>query len=106
MRGAPCRWGGCCRTRAGASSRKRSAAGCRSPRTRENPHKKGLAMFLKHLRAPAALASLLAAGNALADYHFDILDPASPMAQDAYDLHFGVLIVCRSEERRVGEEAG
>ena len=52
-------------------------------------------MLLKHLRAPAVLASLLAAaGNALADYHFDILDPNSPMAQDAYDLHFGVLIVC------------
>jgi cytochrome c oxidase subunit 2 len=52
-------------------------------------------MFLKHLRAPAVLAtSLLAAGSALADYHFDILDPASPMAQDAYDLHWGVLWVC------------
>jgi len=52
-------------------------------------------MFLKHLRAPAALlTSLLASASALADYHVDILPPASPMAQDAYDLHWGVLWVC------------
>ncbi len=52
-------------------------------------------MFLKHLRAPATfVALLLASAGALADYHFDILDPNSPMAQDAYDLHFGVLWVC------------
>ncbi len=52
-------------------------------------------MFLKHLRAPATLATtLLACASALADYQMDILPPASPMAQDAYDLHFGVLWVC------------
>ena len=52
-------------------------------------------MHLKHLRAPATLATLLAsATGALADYHYDILEPASPMAQSAYDLHFGVLWVC------------
>ena len=53
-------------------------------------------MFLKHLRAPAVLATflLLAAARALADYQVDILPPASPMAQDAYDLHWGVLWVC------------
>ena len=53
-------------------------------------------MHLKHLRAPATLATLLAASatNALADYAYDILEPASPMAQNAYDLHFGVLWVC------------
>ena len=53
-------------------------------------------MFSKHLRAPAALAAflLLASARALADYHVDILTPASPMAQDAYDLHWGVMVVC------------
>ena len=52
-------------------------------------------MFLKHLRAPATLATaLLASAGALADYQVDILAPASPMAQDAYDLHWGVLWVC------------
>jgi cytochrome c oxidase subunit 2 len=51
-------------------------------------------MLLKHLRAPAILAALLASGGALADYAVDILPPASPMAQDAYDLHWGILWVC------------
>ena len=52
-------------------------------------------MLLKHLRAPAVLASLLtASAGALADYAVDILPPASPMAQEAYDLHWGVLWVC------------
>jgi cytochrome c oxidase subunit 2 len=52
-------------------------------------------MFLKHLRAPATLATLLlASASALADYQIDILPPASPMAQAQYDLHFGVLWVC------------
>ena len=37
-------------------------------------------MLLKHLRAPAALAtSLLVSASALADYHVDILPPGSPM---------------------------
>ena len=52
-------------------------------------------MLLKHLRAPATLATtLLASAGALADYQIDILPPASPMAQEAYDQHFGVLWVC------------
>ena len=51
-------------------------------------------MFLKHLRAPALAATLLASATAFADYQIDILPPASPMAQEAYDLHFGVLWVC------------
>ena len=51
-------------------------------------------MFLKHLRAPTLAATLLASATAFADYQIDILPPASPMAQEAYDLHFGVLWVC------------
>jgi cytochrome c oxidase subunit II len=52
-------------------------------------------MLLKHLRAPSLLLlSLLASGAALADYAMDILPPASPMAQDAYNLHWGILWVC------------
>jgi cytochrome c oxidase subunit II len=50
-------------------------------------------MFLKHLRALATLASL-AATAALADYHVDILPPGSPTAQQAYQLHWGVMYVC------------
>jgi cytochrome c oxidase subunit II len=59
--------------------------------------KKGLAMFLDHLRARSLclFAGLVTAcGAALADYHVDILPPASPMAQDAYTLHWGILWVC------------
>jgi cytochrome c oxidase subunit II len=53
-------------------------------------------MFLKHLRAPSVLAaSLLAfAGAAFADYHVDILPPVTPVAHDAYVLHWGILLVC------------
>ena len=53
-------------------------------------------MHLKHLRAPAIVAALLAAAPfaALADYAVDILPPASPMAQDAYVLHWGIMWVC------------
>ncbi|MEP7260691.1 MAG: cytochrome c oxidase subunit II [Usitatibacter sp.] len=52
-------------------------------------------MFSKQLRALAALATLLlASSGALADYAVDILAPASPMAKDAYDLHWGVMYVC------------
>ena len=52
-------------------------------------------MLLKHLRAPLALLSLTAASTAsLADYMVDILPPASPMALDAYRLHWGILWVC------------
>ena len=51
-------------------------------------------MFLKHLRAGALVTAALASSRALADYAVDILPPASPMAQDAYDLHWGILWVC------------
>jgi cytochrome c oxidase subunit 2 len=51
-------------------------------------------MLLKHLRAAAITLAALASAPVLADYHFDILSPASPMAQDAYDLHWYVLWVC------------
>ena len=51
-------------------------------------------MLLKQLRALGTLAMLSAPVAALADYQIDILPPASPMAQDAYDLHFGILWVC------------
>ncbi len=53
-------------------------------------------MFLKHLRAPTLLASMLLAhaGAALADYQVDILPPASTTASDAYYLHWGILWVC------------
>ncbi len=61
-------------------------------------------MLLKHLRAPivrysrrfatTAFLGLAASTSALADYMVDILTPASPMAQDAYDLHWGIMWVC------------
>ena len=52
-------------------------------------------MLLKHLRAPSLfLLALLSSAASRAEYMVDILPPASPMAQDAYDLHFGILIVC------------
>jgi cytochrome c oxidase subunit 2 len=51
-------------------------------------------MLLKHLRALGTFALLSAPAAALADYAMDILTPASPMAQDAYDLHWGILWVC------------
>jgi cytochrome c oxidase subunit II len=60
-----------------------------------NPDNKGLHMHLKRLRARSLAAlALLAPAAALADYAVDILPPASPMAQDAYDLHWGILWVC------------
>jgi cytochrome c oxidase subunit 2 len=52
-------------------------------------------MLLKHLRAASLFAlSLPASTVALADYAMDILPPASPMAQDAYNLHWGIMWVC------------
>jgi cytochrome c oxidase subunit 2 len=50
-------------------------------------------MFLKHLRALGILAAMSACA-ALADYHVDILPPGSPTAQEAYQLHWGVMYVC------------
>jgi cytochrome c oxidase subunit 2 len=52
-------------------------------------------MLLKHLRAPFGLVLAAAASLAArADYMVDILPPASPMAHDAYRLHWGILWVC------------
>ena len=51
-------------------------------------------MLLKHLRATALGFAVIASIAANADYHVDILPPASPMAQNAYDLHWGILWVC------------
>jgi cytochrome c oxidase subunit 2 len=52
-------------------------------------------MLLKYLRTPSLfLLTLCASLGTLADYGMDILAPASPMAQDAYDLHWGILWVC------------
>ena len=51
-------------------------------------------MLLKHFRAGALALAALASTSALADYAVDILSPASPVAQDAYDLHWGVLWIC------------
>src|SRR5688572_13500723 len=51
-------------------------------------------MLLKHLRASALATVALAATHASADYAVDILEPASPMALDAYNLHWGIMWVC------------
>jgi cytochrome c oxidase subunit 2 len=51
-------------------------------------------MFPKHPRASALAVASLASHSAYADYMVDILPPASPMAQQAYDLHWGILWVC------------
>jgi cytochrome c oxidase subunit 2 len=51
-------------------------------------------MFLKFLRASGLVLAALACTRAFADYAVDILTPASPMAQDAYDLHWGIMWVC------------
>ena len=50
-------------------------------------------MPVKFNRAVAAAAAFVSA-TALADYHVDILPPATPIAQQIYDLHFGILWVC------------
>jgi cytochrome c oxidase subunit 2 len=57
--------------------------------------KKGLHMLRNLPRALGALGTFLAAPLAArADYMVDILSPASPMAKDAYDLHWGIMWVC------------
>ena len=53
----------------------------------------GLDMPRKLIRAAAA-ATALGAGLAQAAYDVDILPPASPIAQQIYDLHFAILWVC------------
>ncbi|MBC8024284.1 MAG: cytochrome c oxidase subunit II, partial [Burkholderiales bacterium] len=51
-------------------------------------------MLSKHLRATAALAASLLPTAAFADYQVDILPPVTPVSQEIYDLHFGILWVC------------
>ncbi|MGZ5035732.1 MAG: cytochrome c oxidase subunit II [Usitatibacter sp.] len=52
-------------------------------------------MLLKHLRAFAAsAAALLVSTASRADYHVDILPPATPISREIYDLHYGILWVC------------
>jgi cytochrome c oxidase subunit II len=50
-------------------------------------------MHLKHLRALAVLAAMPPLA-ALATYDVDILEPASPTAVEAYNLHWGIMYVC------------
>ena len=52
-------------------------------------------MHLKHLRALAAVAATLPVSlAAFASYDVDILPPVTPMSQEAYDLHWGIMYVC------------
>jgi cytochrome c oxidase subunit 2 len=52
-------------------------------------------MHLKHLRALVALAATLPASlAALASYDVDILPPVTPMSQESYNLHWGIMYVC------------
>ena len=51
-------------------------------------------MPLKHIRAVAAVLAALLPAAAFADYMIDILPPATPIAKQIYDLHFGILWVC------------
>lgn len=58
-------------------------------------YNKGLATFLKYLRALTAFAAtLLFSVASYADYQVDILPPATPVARDAYVLHWGIMWVC------------
>jgi cytochrome c oxidase subunit 2 len=55
----------------------------------------GLEMLRKSFRtAAAAAAALAAAATAHAGYDVDILPPASPIAQQIYDLHWAIMWVC------------
>jgi cytochrome c oxidase subunit II len=55
----------------------------------------GLEMLRKTFRNAAAAAAALAAGaTAHAGYDVDILPPASPIAQQIYDLHWAIMWVC------------
>jgi cytochrome c oxidase subunit 2 len=51
-------------------------------------------MLSRFLRAPAAVAATALSTLASADYHVDILPPVTPVSQQIYDLHFGILWVC------------
>ncbi len=55
----------------------------------------GLEMLRKTFRiAAAAAAALAASATAHAGYDVDILPPASPIAQQIYDLHWAIMWVC------------
>jgi len=55
----------------------------------------GLDMIRKRLRNAALAAVVLAAGaTANAGYDVDILPPASPIAQQIYDLHWAIMWIC------------
>ena len=51
-------------------------------------------MLSKFLRAPAFLAAIAFPTLVFADYAVDILPPVTPVSQEIYDLHFGILWVC------------
>ena len=51
-------------------------------------------MLSNKVRAPLILSLLAAPLAAMAEYHVDMLAPNSPMADDAYKLHWGILWVC------------
>jgi len=54
----------------------------------------GLDMLRKLLRNAASALVLASGATANAAYDVDILPPASPIAQQIYDLHFAILWVC------------
>src|SRR3954462_8108038 len=91
------RWGsgGCSRTKGGDSWRRHCAGGCRSAGNEfEENSIKGLAMLSNKVRAPLLLSLLALPLAVSAEYHVDMLHPNSPMANDAYSLHWGVMWVC------------
>ena len=51
-------------------------------------------MLSNKVRAPLILSLLAVPLAATAEYHVDMLKPNSPMASDAYNLHWGILWVC------------
>ena len=52
-------------------------------------------MLLKHLRAAAGFVALsLCCAPGFADYHVDILPPVTPVSNEIYSLHWGILWVC------------
>ena len=51
-------------------------------------------MLSRFLRTGAALPALALSMAARADYHVDILPPVTPVSNDIYHLHWGILWVC------------
>jgi cytochrome c oxidase subunit 2 len=54
----------------------------------------GLEMLRKTFRTAAVSAAALATGAARAEYHIDLLQPASPIAEQIYGLHWAIMAVC------------